>query len=219
MPARSPARVLAAAGYLCALLLGSQRFLLPLLVHAAVLAVLFGGDPGPPPTPWAASALAVYPAAAWFALVVANAQDPVQRTVTVVAAGGRGAMAAATLLVALAGDAVLVGLSVLWPVLLTRYDHPPDVLVLGVLGHVACAAAGTAVGLLCARPVVRSVGWSFCLAATVVVVTAVQPALPPVGTAVYALSTAGSSPLVSPLLGVAAAVLTAVVSWRVDLRS
>jgi hypothetical protein len=158
-----PLRVLAVARYLVALLFGAQRYLQPALLALAVLGVLFGGDPGPPPTPWAASALAMYPLAAWFALIVANAEDPVQRTVTVASAGGRGTVAAATLLVALAGDVVLVVLSVFGPVLLTRYAYPPEVMVLGLLAHIACTSAGTAVGLLCARPVVRRIGWSFGL--------------------------------------------------------
>jgi ABC-type Mn2+/Zn2+ transport system ATPase subunit len=42
-----------------------------------------------------------------------------------------------------------------------------------------------------AQPVVERIGWSFCLAVVVVVVTAVQPWLPPVGTAVHALSSRG----------------------------
>ena len=62
------ARTLAVARFLAADVLRSQRYLLPLLVYAAVLGVLFGNDPGPPPGPWAASALALYPLAAWFAV-------------------------------------------------------------------------------------------------------------------------------------------------------
>jgi hypothetical protein len=212
------ARTVAAARFLAAVVVAGQRFLLPLVVHAAVLAVLFGGDPGRAPGPWAASALAVYPAAAWLALVVANAEDPVARTVTVVAAGGRGPVAAATLLVALAGDLVLVALSVLWPIVTGHYDYLGGALGLGVPGHLAGAAAGTAVGLLCARPVVRRIGWSFCLAAVVVVVTAVQPWLPPVGTAVLALTSGGPAPVGSAVIGLGLAGLAAAVAWWVDRR-
>jgi hypothetical protein len=211
-------RVLAVTRYLLALLVDSQRYLLPVLLALAVLGVLFGGDPGPPPTPWAASALAMYPLAAWLALIVANVEDPVQRTVTVAAAGGRAAVAAATLLIAMAGDLVLVVLAVFGPVLLTRYTYPPATIVLGLLAHVACTTAGTAVGLLCARPVVRRIGWSFALAVPVIVVTAVQPWLPPVGTAVKALSSAGDPPLPSAVLGVVLAGLAAFVAWWVDTR-
>lgn len=211
-------RTVAVARYLGADVIRSQRFLLPLLVHGAGLAVLFGGDPGPPPVPWAASALLAYPVAAWFALVVANTEDPTQRTITASAAGGRGAVAAGTLLVALLGDAVLVALSVGWPILLTPYPHPPQVALLGALAHIACATAGTAVGLLCARPLVHRIGWSVCVAAVVVVLTAVQPWLPPVGTSLRALATGGPAPVGSAALGVAVAAAAAVVTWLVDRR-
>jgi hypothetical protein len=211
-------RAPAAARYLGADVLRSQRFLIPMVVYAAVLAILFGGDPGPPPTPWGASAIVLYPVAAWLALVVANTDDPVQRTVTTVAAGGHAAVAAATLLVALAGDALLVAMAVGVPALRGPYGYPPSTLLLGTLAHIACAAAGTAVGLLCARPLVQRVGWSFCLGGTVVVVTVVQPWLPPVGTAVKALTGGGPDPLVSAGLGLALAVGAAAVCWLVERR-
>jgi hypothetical protein len=214
----SVARTLATARFLGALVLSEQRVLLPLVLYAAVLGVLFGGDPGPAPTPWAASALAAYPVAAWLALVVANVEDPVQRTVTVAAAGGRGRVAAGTVLVALAGDVVIVAAAVLWPNVVSPYDYATGVLGLAILGHLACAAAGTAVGLLCARPVVRRIGWSFCVAAVVVMVTAVQPWLPPVGTAVHALTAGGTPPVGSAVTALAAVGVAAAVSWWVDRR-
>lgn len=211
-------RTLAVARFLAADVLRSQRYLLPLLVYAAVLAVLFGGDPGPPPGPWVASALALYPTAAWLAVVVANAEDPVQRDVTVAAAGGVGPVTTARLLVALAGNVLLVVLPVGLPAVLTRYPHPPSMLLLGAVAHLAAATAGTAVGLLCARPLVLRIGWSFCLAATVVVVTAVQPWLPPVGTAVHALTTVGPPPVAAAAAGLGLAVVAAVAVWAVDRR-
>ena len=211
-------RTPAVARYLAADVVRSQRYLLPLLVHGAVLAVLFGGDPGPPPAPWAVSALAAYPVAAWFAVVVANTEAPEQRGVTLASAGGFAPVAAATLLVALAGALVIAALPVLLPAVVSRYPHPPAVLVLGALVHVACATAGTAVGLLCARPVVTRVGWSFCIGTVVVVATAVQPWLPPVGSAVDAL-VAGRSPLAEAVLGVVLALAAAVVAWAVEVRT
>lgn len=209
---------LAVARYLGADVLRAQRWLLPLLVQAAVVGVLFGGDPGPPPVPWAATALVTYPVAAWFALVVAHVEDPVRRTLTASAAGGWGPLAGGTLLVALAGDVVLVAVAVLWPVLLGGYAYPPVTVLLGVVAHVATAVTGTAVGLLCARPVVTRIGRSVLLGVTVVVVTAVQPWLPPVGTAVRALSDAGPAPVLDAALAVALACAAAALAWSVDRR-
>lgn len=211
-------RTLAVARFLAADVLRSQWFLGPLVMHAAVLAVLFGGDPGPPPAPWAASALALYPVAAWFALIVANVETPEQRTVTVASAGGPGPVAIGTLLVALLGGLALAALSVLWPVVAGAHPYPPDTVLLGAVAHIACAATGTAVGVLCARPLVLRIGWSFSIAVTVVVMTAVQPWLPPVGTAVNALANAGPAPVGDALLGLALAATAAAVTWTVDRR-
>jgi hypothetical protein len=211
-------RTLSVARYLTADVARSQRFLLPLLVHGAVLAVLFGGDPGPPPGPWAVSALAVYPTAAWLAVVVANTEAPEQRTVTIASAGGPARVAAATLLVAFAGGLVLAALSVLVPAAVSRYPYPPPVLLAGALAHIACAATGTALGLLVARPVVRRIGWSFCIGVAVVMATAVQPWLPPAGSAVEAL-VSGRLPIAQAALGVGLAVAAAVASWASEIRT
>ena len=51
-----------------------------------------------------------------------------------------------------------------------------------------------------------------------VVVTAVQPWLPPVGAAVHALSTRGDVPVGPALLGLSLAGAAALVSWWVDTR-
>jgi hypothetical protein len=211
-------RTFAVAWYLIADLSRSQRFLLPLLVHGAVLAVLFGGDPGPPPGPWAVSALVVYPTAAWLAVVVANTEAPEQRAVTIASAGGPARVTAATLLVAFAGGLVLTALSVLVPVVVSRYPYPPPVLLAGALAHVACAATGTALGLLVARPVVRRIGWSVCIGVAVVMATAVQPWLPPAGSAVEAL-VSGRLPIAQAALGVGLAVVAGVVSWAEEIRT
>lgn len=214
----------AVSRFLLSDLLRSQRVVVPLVVQVVVLGVLFGGDPGPLPAPWAASALALYPVAAWLGIVAANAEDPVQRTVTVASAGGVGRVVTGTLLLALAGDVVLTVVSVAWPVVVTAYPHPPDVLLLGAGAHLACAMTGTAVGLLCARPLITKVGWSLLAALTVVVVTGVQPRLPPVGTVVRALTATGpagqaTTVLVGVVLAAVAAVAAAAVSAAVSARA
>jgi hypothetical protein len=214
----------AVSRFLLSDLVRSQRVLIPLAVQAIVLGVLFGGDPGPPPAPWAASALALYPIAAWLGIVVANAEDPIQRHVTVAAAGGAGRVAAGTLLLAVAGDVLLTALSVVWPAVVTSYPHPPEVLLLGAGAHLACALTGTAVGLLCARPFVTKVGWSLLAALSIVVVTGVQPRLPPVGTVVRALTATGdagqpTTVLVGVVLGAVLALAAAAVSAAVSARA
>jgi hypothetical protein len=195
-----------------------QRVLVPLVVFGAVLAVLFLGDPGPPPLPWAASALVSCGAAAWIAVLVANAEPPVHRVRTVAAAGGPARVVVGGLLLALVLDVVLAVAAVAVPVLATRYPHPPAILLTGVAVHLAATGTGTAVGLLCARPLVARTGWSFLLAALVVVVLAVRQAVPQVGTAVRALSAGGAAPVGEAVAGVLLAVLAAGVVVAVDRR-
>jgi hypothetical protein len=183
-------------------LLRSQRFLVPVFAYIALLGVLFGGDPGPAPGGWPASALALYAVGAWLAITTANTEDPVQRHVTVAAAGGPWAVARGVLLACLAVDVLLAALATVRPVipLITHvYPYPPAELIGGFLAHLAAAATGTAVGLLCARPVIPRIGWSLLVAVTVVVVTGVTPWLPPVGTAVRALETV---PVALPVVAV-----------------
>jgi hypothetical protein len=180
------------ARYVLADLLRSQRFIVPVFVYVATLGVLFGGDPGPAPAGWPASALILYPVSAWLAITTANSEDPVARLVTVAAAGGPAVVARGVLAACLLADVVLAAASAIRPVIpiVTHvYPYPAIALLGGGLAHLATATAGTAVGLLCARPVIERVGWSLLAAVTVVVVTGVTPWLPPVGTAVKAIET------------------------------
>ncbi|MET0190336.1 MAG: hypothetical protein ABW212_15140 [Pseudonocardia sediminis] len=185
-------RARAAAAVAVARMLGediarSQRFLVPALLFAAALAVLFGGDPGVLPEPWAASALLLYPVGAWLTHSLAGTEDDVARTVTVTAAGGGGPVVAGVALAGAAGVVVLSVLAVLWGLIAAFATATPGVLLDGLFGHLACGLSGVAVGLLCARPVIRSLGWGLLTGLVVVVVTGTRSWLPPVGTAVAAL--------------------------------
>jgi hypothetical protein len=211
-------RTWACARYLASDVLRSQRALLPVILYAGVIAVLFGGDPGPLPLPWTASALSLYPVAAWLALVVANTEEQPARHVTVVAAGGTARVVGATLAVALAGDALLVALATAVPIAITHYPVPAGAVVVGLCVHAAAAATGTAVGLLVARPLVARIGWSFCIGTIVVIVTAVQPWLPPVGAAIRDVTAGGPPPWAPAMLGVVLAGAAAVVVWAVESR-
>lgn len=172
----------------------SQRFLVPVLLFGVALAVLFGGDPGPLPEPWAASALLLYPVGAWLTHSVAGTEDDVARTVTVTAAGGGGPVVAGVALAGSAGVGLLSVLAVLWGLVAGFSTATPGTLLDGLFGHLACGLAGVAVGLVCARPVIRRVGWALLAGLVVVVVTGTRSWLPPVGTAVAALGSGRGGP-------------------------
>ncbi|WP_232664012.1 hypothetical protein [Pseudonocardia sp. TRM90224] len=202
-------------------LLRSQRFLIPCVLYAGLLAVLFGGDPGAPPAPWAASGLALYPVAAWLAVTVANTEDPVQRDVTTAAAGSPWRVVGGLLATCLVVDVVLVAMAIVWPMIATRYEYPPQLVVAGALAHLAAAVSGTAVGLACARPVLRGIGWTALAVAGIVVVTGIQNWLPPVGTAIKALDAASPSLLVlarDVAIALALAALAGTLSVRFSRR-
>ncbi|MBW0102205.1 hypothetical protein [Pseudonocardia sp. KRD291] len=187
-----PGSARAAAALAVARMLGediarSQRFLVPGLLFGVVLAVLFGGDPGALPEPWAASALLLYPVGAWLTHSVAGTEDDVARTVTVTAAGGGGPVVAGVALAGAAGVAVLSVLAVLWGLVAGFSTATPGILIEGLFGHLACGLSGVAVGLVCARPVIRSLGRALLAGLAFVVVTGTRSWLPPVGTAVAAL--------------------------------
>jgi hypothetical protein len=206
--------------YLTADLLRSQRFLLPVFLYLLLLAPLFNGDPGPPPELWIVTVLVLYPVSCWLAVTIANTEDPIQRQVTIAAAGGPARVAAGVLLTCLVADALLVAIAVFWPVLTTRYTFSPAVLVDGAFAHVAAAATGTAVGLLCARPVIHGIGWSVVIGGGFVFLTATQTWLPPVGLTVRALDhdTTVETLAVQALLGLALAGLATVTTVVVHNR-
>lgn len=205
--------------YLGADLLRSQRFLLPVFLYILLLAPLFNGDPGPPPRLWTVTVLVLYPVSCWLAVTVANTEDPAQRQVTLAAAGGPGRVAAGVLATCLLADAALVAIAVGWPILSTGYAFPAPAVAAGVLAHVAVAATGTAVGLLCARPVIHGVGWSVVAGGGVLFLTATQTWLPPVGLAIRSVGEGATATLaVQALLGLALSALAAAATVVVHNR-
>lgn len=209
------------ARYVLADLLRSQRFIVPVFLYIATLGVLFGGDPGPAPGGWPASALVLYPVGAWLAITTANTEEPVARLVTEAAAGGPAVVARGVLAACLLTDIVLAAASTAIPLVTRGYPYSAAELLGGGLAHLATAAAGTAVGLLCARPVIERVGWSLLVAVTVVVITGVTPWLPPVGTAVTAIAAAPVSlPAVAldAVIGVLLAVVASMLTTRLRRR-
>ncbi|MEJ8281201.1 hypothetical protein [Pseudonocardia spirodelae] len=194
----------------------TEKFVAPAVLYAGVLAVLFGGAPGPLPEPWAASALLLYPVGAWLAHALAETEDDDARTVTLSAAGGPWPVAAGVLLAATAGVAVLGLLAVVWGVIAAWGTATTGSLLDGLLAHLVCGMTGAAVGAVFSRPVFRNEGPALIGALVVLVVTGTQSWLPPVGTAAAAL---GSGRLgVGPLGDLVVALLVAVAAVTLVVR-
>ncbi|MER5629262.1 ATP-binding cassette domain-containing protein [Streptomyces nitrosporeus] len=154
-----------------ALLARSQRWLAPVLLYAAFAGIgIQAGQPLLDSLGYAAAAL--LPAGAWLARLCVTQEPPASRDVTAAAAGpGRAHLAA--LLTAL-GCTLALGVAATGLVLPTGApvgnDRTtgiplPSAALAGLLATACCALMGTAIGALCARPVLHRRGRS--LAATV----------------------------------------------------
>ncbi|WP_405959285.1 ABC transporter [Streptomyces sp. NBC_00868] len=187
--------------YQGALLLRSQRWLAPVLLYAAFVAVgVRPGDPVLDSLGYAAAALV--PVAAWLVRVCVT-NEPDAAGDCAAAAAGPLRVHAAALLTAL-GGALFAGAAATAAVLLIGRREPgagPAAAALaGAAGVLVCALTGVAVGALCSRPLLRAPGYAVpaaglgCLLA---VVTAGSPAR----VAVTGLVTCSAQPAAGALAG------------------
>lgn len=218
-------RFRALVAYRPADVLRAQRAVLPAIVFVVLLVVLVAHDRSAAPGPWPVTVLAHYATGAWLALAAADTEDPDQRAVTTAAAGGAGAVVAATVVGILALEVPLAVLGATLPAVLAPAGFPTSAVVAGLLAHLAAAVTGTAVGLLAARPLVPRVGRAALAVALVVVLTATAPRLPPVGDAARVVDAVGirASGVTAELavdLAVGCVVLAAAatVAWAVARR-
>ncbi|WP_327154282.1 ABC transporter [Streptomyces tubercidicus] len=171
--------------YQTALLIGSHRWLPPVILYAAWLAIsVRGGDPLLDGLGYAAGGL--LPAAVWLTRTCVTNEPSAARNCAAAAAGpGRAHLAAVltaagtALLLALVGAALVVLVSD--P---RSTDHQVAVPVLpaafaGLLAALVCLLMGTALGALSNWPVLRSTGWSIptgLVAALLLLVLGASPA-------------------------------------------
>lgn len=171
--------------YQTALLIGSHRWLPPVILYAAWLAIsVRGGDPLLDGLGYAAGGL--LPAAVWLTRTCVTNEPSAARNCAAAAAGpGRAHLAAVltaagtALLLALVGAALVVLVSD--P---RSTDHQVAVPVLpaafaGLLAALVCLLMGTALGALSNWPVLRSTGWSIptgLVAALLLLVLSASPA-------------------------------------------
>ncbi|MEU2506266.1 ABC transporter [Streptomyces sp. NPDC007863] len=203
--------------YHSALFLRSQRWLAPLLLYAALVAV--GVRPGDPVLgSLGIAAAGLLPVAAWSVRICLTQEAAAARAVTA-AAGGRSRAHLAALLTG-AGWPVLAG-AVAVAVVTGTGDLAgtggPAALLAGLLATTACALTGGAVGALASRPFVRAPGWSVAgllLGSLLALVTTGSPAKHAVTALVAAEGTAGP-----PWAACAAAVLLAVVTATLSRRA
>lgn len=171
--------------YQTELFLRSQRWLPPLVLYAAFIAIgVQWGQPLLDGLGYAAAAL--LPVSAWLVRICVNAEPAAARHCTA-AAAGPGRVHLASVLTAFLTACVLGGVATLYSVAggaprSSGGNVPvpvPQAAAAGLLAALACAALGTAVGVLCNRPVLSSAGVGVpagMLAALLVLVAGGSPA-------------------------------------------
>ncbi|MEU9034247.1 ABC transporter [Streptomyces sp. NPDC048352] len=192
--------------YQGALLLRSQRWIAPLVLYAAFLAVgIRSGDPAPDALGYAAAGLV--PVTAWLVRICVTAEPPAARACSAAAAGPV-RVHAATLLTALAGALLAGAAGAAYAVLLGDLERRPaaGTVLAGAVAVAVCALTGAAVGAVCSRPLVRGRGLAV-LAGGVGSLLAWVVAVSPARVAVSALVEAARSDTVPLPLGALAGAL------------
>lgn len=146
--------------YQSGLLLRSQRWLAPLLLYAAFLAVgVRAGEPVLGALGFAAAGL--LPVTAWCVRICLT-QEPSAARAVVAAAAGRSrahlsALLTGTALPGLLGTVAALGLTAIGD---RRGVGPLAAAGAGLLATAACVLTGAAVGALATRPFLQGTGWS-----------------------------------------------------------
>jgi hypothetical protein len=171
--------------YQTALLIGSHRWLPPVILYAAFLAVGVQTG-GPILDAYGYAAVALLPAAVWLTRICVTNEPPAARSCTA-AAAGPGRVHLSAVLTALGASVLFALLGTAFVALLSdphSSDHRVAVPVVaatgaGAVAALACVLLGTAIGALCNWPVLRSTAFAVpagLLAALLLSVLGASPA-------------------------------------------
>lgn len=205
--------MIALVRYHFATVLHTQRYLAPLVLFAALLAVLTVNGSGPLPPAYASSAGALFPAATWLTVVLAGADDAPQRAIVRIGAGSWAKALAGTVLTALLSCLALLLAGLALPLWTGSYEVGATALLLGTEAQLTTALTGIAIGLPCSRLLFGRQGYALVAALALVMTALFAKGLPPVNR-LLRLMAADDDPaaLVGPaagMLGVAALLLAA----------
>ncbi|TDD01896.1 hypothetical protein E1292_24830 [Nonomuraea deserti] len=137
----------------------SHRVYQALLLALALLAILYGSraPKGEETSVLTDGAVLIVPVLAWAARSLLDTEPDRQREMSAIQAGSRGKEVAAGLVAAFATCAGLAAIALGWALLLgVSATPPPGVLVAVIALHALAALAGTALGALTSRAIMRS---------------------------------------------------------------
>jgi hypothetical protein len=169
---------MAAFRYVLATVLHSQRYVAPAVFFVAVLAILTASDSGPLLQTYSASAAAMLASAVWLTVAIVGVEEPVGRSVLVVAVGRSRDVLLATVAVVFVFCLVLAAVGLVYPIYTGSHEVARRSVELGGVAELTCACVGTGLGLVCSRLVIARPGFSMVIGLTLVLATLVSPWLP-----------------------------------------
>lgn len=191
--------------YTFATVLHTQRYLAPLLLFMGLMGVLTVNGSGPLPPAYASSAGALFVSSTWLTIAVMSLDDPPQRAIVVITAGGRSLrVLLATIGTVLLSCLVLMGFGLLFPLWVGDYAVTATDLLLGIEAQLTCALVGIAIGVLCSRLVFRRQGYALVAALALMTAALFVKGAPPVNRLFTLMST---TPDATKLLAPAGAML------------
>ena len=198
--------------YQAALLVRSQRWLVPVLFYAAVLAAGSNGhEPLGDSLAWS-GAMAI-PAVAWLTRTCLT-NEPAGARACLAAAGGARRAQLSALVVALAGGVVMVlagsGFELVVSAAPSGTPGRSAVTAAGIVAGLTCAVVGSAIGALGNPPLVRRPG-AAALATVTMVVLALASTASPALAAIHRAAPANGSHL--PALPALASIVVAAAAW------
>lgn len=188
--------MIALVRYVLASVAYSQRYLAPYLVFLAVMGILTDNESGSLLPIYAVAAAAELVCATWLTIVVANTDDPGQRAITVVNGGGFGRVLVASVIVAAAGCVVFTVLGLFFPLTTGSHHMTGAVVAIGTAAMMTGGCTGMAIGLVCARPVIRRTGTMVLSAVAAMFGLLLIPGIPPMNAMFHML--AGDQPPAHP---------------------
>ncbi|WP_423834554.1 hypothetical protein [Streptomyces manipurensis] len=191
--------------YTFATVLHTQRYLAPLLLFTGLMGVLTVNGSGPLPPAYASSAGALFVSSTWLTVALMSLDDPPQRAIVVITAGGRSLrVLLAVIATALLSCLVMMVFGLLFPLWTGDHVVTATDLLLGFEAQLTCALVGIAIGVLCSGQVFRRRGHALVTALTLVVVALFAKGVSPVNRLFTLMAT---TPEATRLLAPAGAVL------------
>jgi hypothetical protein len=196
--------------YVFASVVLSQRYLPPILLFFAALAVGTSGGSGPLLHSYAFCLFAVTACSTWLTAAVVNHESPVQRQVVIVTAGSAARVLIMTVAVAFTGSLFMVALGLVYPILAGRHAVTAGVVTAGAVAELSAALLGVALGLLTSRLVIPRLGVAVLVGVGVFLVLAIVRQVSPLAALVRLLDNASAPAAITGQLAGLTAISAAV---------